>query len=823
MRTTRRSTLGLLLVCGLAASIATPTGQNRGNTRSEGDGGEVGELRDIALRRLQALHDMYAGDDAKAAYDKQRLVPEKGGRRPPRPIPLNFGDRDPNDRLRQLQVRAERGVLPGTAKPVPGAGAVKPGTAKAAVAAWKNLGPTNVAGRVSAVAVHPTNPLIVYRGTAGGGVWKSIDGGKTWKVITDNLGNLSIGAIAIAPSAPTTVYVGTGEGALSVDGIDGIGFLKSTDEGATWSLPVSVSAPKFFTLSVHPANPQEILAGTSTGIQKSTDGGATWTTTFSDFAGTELARVPGTPATVLATTWDIKNSNSTWGGHVHRSTDGGNTWTKVGGPSVTGFDPDTGRMSLAISPSSPQTAYLLAAAASMDTKNCPTDPVDQIGVFQSTDGGLTWTPKSNPISGTCLTGFNSILGGQGWYANTLRVDPANANIVYAAGLDLWKSADGGQTWTKKSRWDVNPGSSRYVHADIHELTFAGQRLLIGNDGGIGVSTDRAETFATLDTGVVTRQYYSIAITPASPPLIIAGAQDNGTDIRISATTTYRDVIGGDGFAVAAHPTNAKTLYGTLYESRVFRSKDGDTFDEITPNYADSENRPFISPLTMDPVDPTKLYTGTNFLWRTTNGGNNWQRTSNVDMGDGGSRGYVTKIAVARGNTAHLVVGTGSGNVRRSTDGGTTWTALTGLPVRYVSHVEFDPVDVGTFYVSFISSGTGGRLFKTTDGGASFTRIDQGLPGFPIHVLRVDPKNRQTLYVGTDVGLFRSTDGGVSWGGVGAGLPSVSVWDLVITGNGAIRAATHGRGIFELPPPVAPPAPPPPAPTVQPQSQPKPQS
>ena len=155
---------------------------------------------------------------------------------------------------------------------------------------WVNLGPTNVAGRVSAVAVDPTNPDVIYRGAAGGGVWKTINGGKTWTSLTDNLGDLSIGAIGIAPSSPNTISYGTGEGALSVDGIDGVGIIKSTDGGTTWSLPVSVSARKFFALSVHPTQPNEIVAGTSAGIQRSTDGGVTWTTAFQHSPGPNCTR-----------------------------------------------------------------------------------------------------------------------------------------------------------------------------------------------------------------------------------------------------------------------------------------------------------------------------------------------------------------------------------------------------------------------------------------------------------------------------------------------------------------------------------------------------
>lgn len=769
-----------------------PVGSHLLSQEPRRGGPEIGEPYDIAFRRLQALHDMYAGAEDKAEYDRRLQQESTGGGKA---IPLNFGGIDPDGRLQLLRRRA--GGL------VRGRGPLKLLDEAAEPPAdptlqWTNIGPTNVAGRVSAVAVDPTNPDVIYRGAAGGGVWKSTDGGKTWLSLTDNLGNLSIGAIAIAPSSPATIYVGTGEGALSVDGIDGIGIIKSTDGGTTWSLPVSVSARKFFSLSVHPTQPNEVVAGTSAGIQRSTDGGVTWTTTFSTFAGTELARVPGSPATILATTWDIIQVNATWRGFVHRSTDGGVTWSEVGGPNTSPFHADTGRLSIAVSPSAPSTVYLLSASAGQDSMNCPFDPVDQRGFYRSIDGGTTWTFRSNPVTGSCPN-FTSILAGQGWYATSLTVDRSNPLIVYAGGLDLWKSTDGALTWERKSRWNLIPPNPRYVHADIHELTWAGKRLFIGNDGGIDVSSDQGATFAGLNTNVVTRQYYSLAITPASPPFIIAGAQDNGTDIRNGSLATYREVIGGDGFGVAAHPTNANTMYGTVYNSRVFRSTDGgSTFDEITPPFDSDETTPFISPLTMDPNNPATLYTGSHMLWRTTDGGNSWQKTSNTDLGGGGRRGYLTKIAVARSDSKRLLTATGTGQVHRSADGGATWTRLTGLPSRYASYVEFDPATSTTFYVSFINTGNDGRLFRTTDNGNTFTRIETGLPPFPIHVIRVDPLDSKTLFVGTDVGLFRSTDAGATWGALGTGLPAVSVWDIAIRSDGSLmRVATHGRGLYEV--------------------------
>jgi photosystem II stability/assembly factor-like uncharacterized protein len=787
-----------------SAALSLLVGETQAQGRFSPNKKKEGESADYALRRAQAFHDLYAGSDERLAVaNAKRTFAARSVGKPAeigRPLPIYYPSVNRDAKLNTLTAGSPAARFPGATFRM-----MAPGVTPPAGIAWRNLGPTNTAGRVSSLAVDPSDPKTIYRGTAGGGLWRSKDDGKTWTPLTDSLGNLSIGAVALAPKKkpedPQVVYLGTGEGVVAIDGIDGIGFLRSPDGGETWDLPVSVSATKFFAINVHPANPREVLVATSAGLQKSVDGGKTWTTKLPDVYGTELARLPGAPQTVLATVWDVATASRTGRGFIYRSTDGGDSWTRVAGAGLGPFDADAGRMALAVAGSAPGTAYILAASAQGDSKDCRQSPVDQTGVYRSQDGGQTWTFRSNPVMGVCNDpdGYDSILGGQGWYATAITVSPADPNVLYAGGLDVWKSVDGGGSWTKQSRWYEDKSSPGYVHADTHAFAWAGKRLLIGDDGGVGATADGAKTFSRLDAGITTKQYYSLGISPIDRDLLIGGAQDNGTDIRNGSTTEYREVIGGDGFAVAVNAQDSKVLYGSVYNSRIFRSIDGGkTFGEITPKYARTERRPFITPLTMDPNNSSVLYTGSHLLWKTADGGTTWSKPSETDLTDAfGGNGYLTKISVAKSNSKFLLASASNGTVKLSKDGGASWTHQTGLPGSYATHVEFDPQTVNVFYATYTSSSPGGLAYKTTDGGKSFSRIDRGLPRVPIHVLRVDPKDRRILYCGTDVGLYRSTDGGAQWDRFVMELPAVSIWDIAILPDRSVmRLASHGRGFFE---------------------------
>jgi hypothetical protein len=300
------------------------------------------------------------------------------------------------------------------------------------------------------------------------------------------------------------------------------------------------------------------------------------------------------------------------------------------------------------------------------------------------------------------------------------------------------------------------------------------------------------------------------MAPGSSSILIGGAQDNATNIRVADTSLYREVIGGDGFAVGVNPRVPGILYGTLYYNAIYRSSNGgDDFADISPDisqcqsdkqhFPDCEYQPFITPFVMDPVNPSILYTAATTLWRTTNEGQTWARTSKTDLTNGSSADYVATIGVSRSNPKHIITGSAYGIVKESKNGGATWSPITQLPAElYVSHVEFDPSIDSTYYVSYTGSGDGQRLFRTTNGGKSFNPIETGLQEFPVHVVRAHPCHPTTLFAGTDVGLYVSGDGGTNWSALGSGMPSVSIWDIAISSDGTtLGIASHGRGFFEI--------------------------
>ncbi|MBL8115827.1 MAG: hypothetical protein JNK60_23325, partial [Acidobacteria bacterium] len=445
------------------------------------------------------------------ARPPERGMPDEEGQGRPSETPDYFKSRyqwyvetwgengkiDPEKQLARVRAEYEqyrRDLRAGRIVEVAPEGPVQPGV-------FRFIGPFTAAGRASTIEPHPTDPNVAYAGAAGGGVWKTVDQGANWRPLTDGLGNLSTGGIAIAPSNPNIVYFGTGEGGYATGFIPGIGIFKSTDAGETWRVPANVLSQLVYRMLVDRTNPELVLAFTRDGVQRSADGGLTWArtsdTTWAD--ATDVAQVPNSPNVLHATF-----ANQTANGRYAKSTDFGQTWTqKSSGLATQGT---YGRTSVGVSADG-QNVFLLCSGLAAAG-------YEQVGFYRSGDGGETFTRS--------FAASPNILGGQGWYDNVIAVDPENPSLVFAGGVGIYRSTNGGASFAR---------TATTVHVDQHHFVFrriGSQKVLwFANDGGIYLSTNGGTSFQDKNTGLGTRQYYGIAIDPARPNVVFAGAQDNG--------------------------------------------------------------------------------------------------------------------------------------------------------------------------------------------------------------------------------------------------------------------------------------------------------
>jgi photosystem II stability/assembly factor-like uncharacterized protein len=674
--------------------------------------------------------------------------------------------------------------------------------------AWVSLGPTNGAGRALSIAVDPTVAGTAIVGTAGGGAWKTTDAGVSWTPLTEMLPNLAIGAVTIAPSNPSIIYLGTGEAGTNGDRIPGIGLLVSSDGGLTWTLPSSVIATGFHRISVHPTNPQELVIATINGAYRSVSGfNGPWSQviTGGNSPGygevADLIRDPSNAQVLYAATWDGAgcSKGSCTGAltvnppTVMKSADGGKTWSPAaqGLPvSVAGIL-RVSRITLALAASSPQTLY-----ASLSTIN-PASGVEVCHVYKTTNGAASWSETALSSVGSVRT----FLTPQSGYDNTITVSPTDPNVVIAGGVHYAKTTDGGQTWSPPAFAGTG------VHVDAHDMRYdAGNTLFIANDGGIWTSTDNGATATARNSGLVTRQFYFVANDPVNRNRVYGGLQDNGTIRRPDAGGTDWDaLIGGDGIGCLVNPAVPEMMFGSVQNERLFRTVTAGVtrpvFRIISPLFPSGELLPFRTLIVGDPSNPAVYYTPSYRLWKTSDGGETWLPlpTTTTDGTAWVLDRSIAAVAVARNHPEILMVSfSGSPFVYRSTNGGVSWARTnTGLPNRGITKLTIDPRDPSRAWATFAGL-TGPSVYQTVDGAATWTASADGLPLFSAQSLLVDPTDSNTLYCGTDVGVYRSSDGGVTWSRFGTGIPAVSIDDLQVLDDGsALRAATHGRGMWEL--------------------------
>jgi photosystem II stability/assembly factor-like uncharacterized protein len=645
---------------------------------------------------------------------------------------------------------------------------------------WVNLGPYNHGGRARVIRFRPGNPSIMYAGAVSGGLFKSIDGGENWFPMTDGLPNLSVGCFEMDPSHPDTMYLGTGEGYYNGDAVLGIGLLKSTDGGESWS-QTGISwdynqGRSVLKLNIDPRNSNIVFASTQSGLMRSTDGAATFETVLTGDVKA-VVRDPQNPDNMLAA------PGHAWGNPangIYRSTNGGVNWSRVtdGLPATD----DIGRIVL---------AYCAQNSAVVYAGICGTfafNGSQMIGIYRSLDGGVTW-------AGVTPAGTNHY-SSQGWYDMALAVKPDNAQTVISSGLDGYRSTNAGNSWSHISFWNNDQGSSRYVHADHHEIVFHPtnfNEVWEVTDGGIFKSTNLGTTWVEKNQGFVTFQYYAMGNATLDSNLAYGGTQDNGT-YRYHDSPNFVSVFGGDGGYSVVDYTNNNTVYVEWQNGHRSRSDNGGmSWNDINPGIAG--DGAWVTPMLLDPFDHLTIYTTTTdgTVWKSTNQGRNssWQAMGQT-LG-----GNMQVLAASPVLHNRIYVGSEQ-SVYRWDLMSSRWTDVSGnLPDAWVTRIVPDLTSGSVVYVTLSGFGHG-HVYKSTTGGSSWTNISGNLPDVPFQDVVVDLRESGTLYAGGDIGVYRTTDGGATWEIYGEGLPAARVDDMEMQSlSGMLRIATHGRGMWEI--------------------------
>ncbi|MBV8368805.1 MAG: hypothetical protein JO036_07695 [Candidatus Eremiobacteraeota bacterium] len=693
---------------------------------------------------------------------------------------------------------------------------------------FRAIGPAISGGRVAAVAGSDRDPALYYVGGAGGGVFKSSDGGTSFQSVWDNASKFgAIGAIAVAPSDPKTVWVGTGEANPRNDVSYGDGVWLTRDGAKHWTHAGLDDTSNIARILVDPKNPRRAIVAalgdpwkdsTARGVYVTSDGGRTWAKSL--YVGpasgaADLAWNPNAPNTVFAAIWQFRRQPwiATSGGPLdglYRSRDGGRTWAKIQGH---GFPTDTlGRIGIAVAPSDPRRVYAVVQSK-------------QGTIWRSDDGGDTWThvssdtrPEQRPF-----------------YFSHLAVDPKNRNRVVSVSMYLTLSKDGGRTW---KHWTGN------VHVDNHAIWWSsdGARVIEGNDGGAILSRNGGDTWAFLDR-IPLAQIYHVGFSEEKPYLICGGLQDNSSWCAPSTSRNgigllNRDwfaIAGGDGMYAVPDPADPNYLWTNtqdgvlgIYDQRSRQSVDvspypRDVFTSSTSLAQSPYRFNWNAPLAFSPQDGHVAYFGGNVVFKTTDRGRHWapispeltrnekehQRNSGgpINLDVSGAEYYDTTLAIAPSPKDANVIwaGTDDGLVQLTRDGGAHWSNVTPSSWPKYGRVEVidaSPYAAGTAFTLLDRHDLGDRrpyAFVTDDYGATWHSIASNLPlDAPVRVVRQDPREPNLLYAGTENALWISYDRGGRWERLRAGLPAVPIYDVRVqpTANDLL-VATHGRGFYVL--------------------------
>jgi len=713
---------------------------------------------------------------------------------------------------------------------------------------WETLGPGNIGGRTRTLLIHPENHDIMYTAGVSGGVWKTTDGGNRWFALADEIANIAVNSMAMRPDDPDTLYIGTGEGYFreEVRGtwlpLRGAGIFVTRDGGASWALLESTTGEDFHwvnDLVVSSKDPDVIYAATRTGVHVSPDGGATWEHDL--VANRKGGCLDLAVRDTQARDWVFASCGTLDQATVYRrKMAGGTSWEPVLS------QPGMGRTTLAIAPSSQNVIYALSASNDPG----PNGLYEQglFAVFRSGSGGDpgSWEVRvdnndpnklntlllTNPVAASyrdCGWASSDYWIPMGWYCNVIAVDPTNPNIVWAAGVDLFRSDNGGRDWGLASYWWASGIDSSFAHADQHAIVFhpdfdgvANTRMYAAGDGGIFSTDNPYATVATADneicdpwfsevrfrdhnTNLGITQFYHGAPFPGGDAYI-GGTQDNGTLIGLDAwgSDGWQHVLGGDGGYNAVDPTSPNIVYAESQRFGFAKSTDGGQSFADADSGVNDGGFLFITPFTMDPNEPQRLWTGGHRLWRTDDAAESWQAASVYPLGPG----QVSALTVSPHNSQDMVVGTSDGDIYRSraaiyTTGASRWGSSRPRE-GFVTSLAFDPSSQEVIYATYAGFG-GAHVWRSEDLGESWESLDgsgpSALPDIPVHSVVVDPTDPDRIYLGTDLGVFTSIDRGRHWAVENTGFANAVTEWLVLgdgpDGSSRLFAFTHGRGAWRV--------------------------
>lgn len=686
--------------------------------------------------------------------------------------------------------------------------------------AARNIGPAGMSGRVAAVAVVHSDPTRIFVGAATGGVFRSVDGGITWDPVFDDQPVLGVGAVAIFQPNPDLVWVGTGEGNPRNSAGVGDGLFRSRDGGDSWERVGLEGSERIHRILTHPTDPDVVWVGvmgpawsdgTVRGVYRTTDGGDSWERVLYVDEGTGVADLvldPSNPNKLLAALWDFRRTPDFFrsggpGSGLFVTHDGGDSWQRLE-PEHGMPEGDLGRIGVAIAPSNPEIVYALVEA----TKNV---------LLRSDNGGRTFEvvtdrPNVNP---------------RPFYYADLRVDPANPDRIYSLHSSMQVSHDQGRTF----RTVVSSG---ILHGDVHELWIDPadpRHMIMGNDGGIGISFDGGDNWRFVEN-LSLAQFYHISLDDAVPFNVYGGLQDNGSwygpsdvwETKGIFNAHWRRVGGGDGFSVLDDPTDPRFGYSMSQGGNLQRfDRTNGARVGIRPLRGEGPPLRFNwnAALALDPLDPSTLYLGSQFVHRTRDRGASWETISpdlttndpekqRQDVSGGltldatGAENHTTLIDISPSPVQAGVIWAGSddGNVHLTRDGGATWTntigSMIGAPATgWVADIEPSPHDAESAWVVFDEHRRGdgsAYLFRTDDAGNSWTRLGTEIEGF-LHAVEQDPIEPNLVFAGTEFGLWMSLDRGDTWARV-PHVPAVPIRDLEVHArDGDLVLGTHGRGVW----------------------------